>query len=153
MLQAIRPEITPLIINGAWDTQNYVLVRDWHLVFENERGRLVVTIKAGFITDGGSIPWWYRWRLSPTGAYLIAYLAHDGIYATEALSRSEADLILLELCEALDANWIIRNEIWLAVRWGGGDVWKCHTDASKAAARELVSINYTYRRKQKNEKD
>lgn len=143
MLYAVKPELTKLLVNDKWDGVNYVLVRDWLLVFENERGRLELRIKAGFITDGGSIPWWYRWRLSPTGAYLIAYLAHDGIYATEALSRSDADWILLELIEELGGNWGIRNEVYVAVRWGGRKVWKEHSPESIAAARELVTVKYT----------
>ncbi|MBN2640353.1 MAG: DUF1353 domain-containing protein, partial [Victivallales bacterium] len=120
-----------------------IVAQDWHIVFKNKRITLELTVKAGFITDGGSIPWWYRWRLSPTGKFLIAYLVHDIIYATEYLSRAEADWILLELVQELGGNWVIRNNIYLAVRWGGADVWKQHTAESIADARRLIRGFYT----------
>lgn len=142
MIKCEKPELEKLLVNGEWDGSSYVLVKDWHFAFKNKRITLEITIKAGFITDGGSIPCWYRWRLNPVGKFLIAFLVHDILYASEYLSRSEADWILLELVEELGGNWVIRNIIWSAVRVGGASVYQAHTPESIGNARRLVRGYY-----------
>jgi len=141
-LSADRPVITEHYVNGEWDGVTWELSQDWTCTFENDRVKLTITIKAGFTTDGGSIPKIFQNIISSLGIYLLAFLVHDALYASEAVSRSEADWILLELLQALGASWIRRNEIWSAVRIGGGAVWKQHTIASIAAARALVTLNH-----------
>lgn len=142
MIKCEKPVLEKLLVDGVWDGSNYVLVKDWHITFKNKRITLEITIKAGFITDGGSIPWWYRWRLSPTGKFLVAFLVHDILYASEYLSRSEADWILLEMIDELGGYWGIRNLVWMAVRAGGNGVWKAHTPESIGNARRLVRGYY-----------
>jgi hypothetical protein len=41
-----------------------------------------VVVPDGFITDGASIPWFLRWRFSPTGKYFGAAIVHDYILVT-----------------------------------------------------------------------
>jgi|GEM_PF-1771567 len=142
MLTAEDPVITEYYVNGKWDGVTWQLSKDWTCVFENERIYLKITIKAGFTTDGGSIPQLFQNVITPLGIYLLAFLVHDALYASEAVSRAEADWILLELLQALGAGWWRRNEIWSAVRIGGGFVWKQHTTESIAAARQLVITEY-----------
>ena len=136
------PVLKPYPIANKWDGKTWLLDADWHIIFRNKRIQLELWIKRGFVTDGGSIPQWYQNVVAPLGIYLMAFLAHDALYATEYLSRAECDRILSELIQALGGNWWRRNTIWAAVRLGGGAVWSRHTVETIAAARRLVSGNY-----------
>lgn len=144
MIICSTPKLEKHIVNGKWDGKNYVLAEDWCV--DAKAGPYHITIellRAGFITDGGSIPWWYQWRLNPVGKYLIAYILHDILYATEYLPREVADSILRELIRALGGNRVIRNAVYAAVKVGGGKVWRGHTTESIAHARQLVRGYYS----------
>jgi len=133
------------MIDGKWDGDNYVLKIDWSIDADVSGYHInIVMLKAGFVTDGGSIPWWYEWRLNPVGKYLKAYIVHDIIYATEYLPRAVADAILRELIKELGGNRFIRNAVYMAVRIGGGSVWKQHTEESIRIARNAVHGFYEY---------
>lgn len=49
----------------------------WKLLNEYVSANEEVTVRPGFITDGISIPWFLRWRFSPTGKYFGAAIVHD----------------------------------------------------------------------------
>ena len=58
-----------------------------------------VTVKKGFDFDGASIPKWL-WSIygSPlNGNYVVASLIHDGLYASQLVSKIVADNIFLDL--------------------------------------------------------
>lgn len=124
-----------------WDGVQWCFATDWNCYIKTEKYEFNITVKAGFKTDGGSIPQVFQNIINPLGKYLYAFLVHDALYATEYCAREEADWILLELCEYLGASWVRRNEIYSAVRVGGGVVWLTHTKKSIAKAKELVVFN------------
>lgn len=124
-----------------WDGVTHVLMEDLNckiVISEDEAYSL--TIKAGFITDGGSIPKAVRNIISPWGYLTIAFLIHDILYATEHFDRDKCDWVLLCACQALGASWLRRNEIYSAVYAFGGSVWKKHTLEGIDAARKLLII-------------
>jgi hypothetical protein len=110
------------------------------LYYPFKDGRVVV-IRAGFETDLASIPR-ALWNLYPPfdPEYRAATILHDGLYASELLTRSEADWTLLEAMQAQGNSWWTRNVFWFAVRAGGAKVWAEHTDESRLEARAFVSI-------------
>ena len=78
--------------------------------------------------SGPSIP-----SLDKQGHYSAAWLKHDFGYASEGYhpapdgrQRSRIDWELLCDLEELGANWFQRNRVYLAVRAGGGFVYRKH---------------------------
>jgi hypothetical protein len=81
-----------------------------------------ITVKAGFITDGASIPSWLWCILGPFGKYFEAALIHDYIYVHGKelnLTKKDADYIFLEGLEYLGVNFITRYSMFNAVRLFG----------------------------------
>lgn len=124
-----------------WNGREWFIAEVWNCHIKTDSYEFDLKIKPGFKTDGGSIPKAFQNIISPFGSYLLAFLVHDALYATEYVTRAEADWILLELCEWLGANWIRRNEIYSAVRCAGGLVWATHTAQGRDAARKLIDFN------------
>jgi hypothetical protein len=102
-----------------------------------------ITILPGFRWDGASVPRFF-WRVigAPrNGKYVPAALLHDALYAAELFSRLQCDRVFLDYMEQLGVSWWRRNAMYLAVRVGGGFVWRKHTSKSVAKSRELVLVN------------
>ncbi len=139
MLQYSPPVLSPLIpADGNWDGINWILAEDWKVYYEKNLIRLEMTLKRGFVTDGGSIPQIFQGLCKPLGKYLPAFLVHDALYATEYLSRAEADRLLLEIMAELGAGRLWRHWVWSAVRLGGARIWQGHTYESITAGRKLI---------------
>lgn len=89
-----------------------------------------ITVKKGFDFDGASIPKWL-WSIygSPlNGNYVEASLIHDGLYASQKVSKSIADKIFLDVMKQSNVEYIKRTSMYLAVKMFGGKDWK---EASK----------------------
>ena len=89
-----------------------------------------VTVKKGFDFDGASIPKWL-WSIygSPlNGNYVVASLIHDGLYASQKVSKSVSDKIFLDIMKQSSVGYIKRTSMYLAVRVLGSKDWK---EASK----------------------
>ena len=89
-----------------------------------------VTVKKGFDFDGASIPKWL-WSIygSPlNGNYVVASLIHDGLYASQKVSKRVSDKIFLDVMKQLNVGYIKRTSMYLAVKMFGGKDWK---EASK----------------------
>ena len=89
-----------------------------------------VTVKKGFDFDGASIPKWL-WSIygSPlNGNYVVASLIHDGLYASQKVSKSVSDKIFLDIMKQSNVGYIKRTSMYLAVTMFGGKDWK---EASK----------------------
>lgn len=123
-----------------WNGREWIVAEVWNCHVCAGKYEFRLKIYPGFKTDGGTIPTAFQNIISPLGVYLPAFLIHDALYASECCTRAEADWILLELCEWLGANWIRRNEIYIAVKAGGGLVWKQHTKKSIATARAMIEF-------------
>ena len=89
-----------------------------------------VTVKKGFDFDGASIPKWL-WSIygSPlNGNYVVASLIHDGLYASQKVTKSVSDKIFLDVMKQSNVGYIKRTSMYLAVKMFGGKDWK---EASK----------------------
>ena len=85
-----------------------------------------ITVKKGFDFDGASIPKWL-WSIygSPlNGNYVVASLVHDGLYASQKVSKSVSDKIFLDVMKQSNVGYIKRTSMYLAVKMFGGKDWK-----------------------------
>ena len=85
-----------------------------------------VTVKNGFDFDGASIPKWL-WSIygSPlNGNYVVASLIHDGLYASQKVSKKISDKIFLDVMKQSNVGYIKRTSMYLAVAMFGGKDWK-----------------------------
>ena len=85
-----------------------------------------VTVKKGFDFDGASIPKWL-WSIygSPlNGDYVVASLIHDGLYASQKISKSLSDKVFLDVMKQSKVGYIKRTSMYLAVKLFGGKDWK-----------------------------
>ena len=85
-----------------------------------------VTVKKGFDFDGASIPKWL-WSIygSPlNGNYVVASLIHDGLYASQKVSKRVSDKIFLDTMKQSNVGYIKRTSMYLAVKMLGGKDWK-----------------------------
>ena len=89
-----------------------LLAEDLH--FETSWGE-VVTVPAGFKSDGGSVPWWGRWLVNPSHNQR-AWWVHDWAWDT---GRYDHDRLLDEALIADDCPTLHRLVIVLAVKVRG----------------------------------
>ena len=83
-----------------------------------------VEIPKNFISDGGSVPVGLHWVAKPFGFGLKAFLVHDYRYATQEISRKEADLEMLRNLKTDGFAWWRRRLIYRPVRLFGRNHWK-----------------------------
>lgn len=126
-----------------WDGVTHIINTPWRCSYEGEIGKVDITLKTGFVTDGGSVPELFWNIISPWGKNTIAFLMHDGIYAGELLEREQADWILLEMMEYCGTNWFERNSAWRCVRNFGDSIWENHTKELIAYNRSLMEFKWT----------
>lgn len=106
-----------------------VLLKD--LVYENSK--YVITIKAGFETDGASIPK-FLWSVisSPFyGPIIYGAIVHDGLYTAMKLSRKESDGLLKEMNLESGYNKVKAMLVYSGVRVFGGSHWSDDTTDKK----------------------
>lgn len=74
---------------------------------------------AGFRTNGGSVPWCFRWFVpswsSTNDLINIAYALHDGLYASGLLHRSVSDDLLRGLLRDAGLSRIKASTVCYAV--------------------------------------
>jgi hypothetical protein len=101
----------------------------------------IVTIRAGFGTDGASIPRLF-WRMighPMTGDYIGAAVIHDGLYAAKLCGRPIADRVFYELLLGYGVGMIRAGLMYGAVRAFGGLAWRTRRgDACRDARRFVV---------------
>ena len=85
-----------------------------------------VTVKNGFDFDGASIPklLWSIYGSPLNGNYVVASLIHDGLYASQKVSKSVSDKIFLDIMKQSNVGYIKRTSMYLAVKMFGGKDWK-----------------------------
>lgn len=117
------PVLSPPREGGGWR-----LEKDWTVRMAGSDGRWSeLTVKAGFKTDGASIPRWL-WRLCGHPLEvprLYAAMVHDYIYSGYVdMKRKEADALYREMLIALGApKWKAYAE-WTALRAFGWTHWR-----------------------------
>jgi hypothetical protein len=77
-------------------------------------------IPCGFVTDGLSIPWFYRWRFSPTGRGFRAAICHDWQYRNATVPRRVCDRVFRDGLKFCGVNWWDRNVMYAVLVIGGG---------------------------------
>jgi len=87
----------------------------------------LITVPAGFVTDGASIPAVFWNILYPFGPYFGSALVHDFLYDKNCplyFERSECDDIFLEGMAILEVPWLTRRLMHCAVRGFGWEFFR-----------------------------
>ena len=130
----------PEMIPPEGDGNEWTIDQQW--ISPSLNGQCVA-IRAGFVTDGASIPQ-AAWSIigSPMEVPLLGpALCHDALYAGELVpDHSTADWMLLQFMQMAGISWVHRNLVWSAVRLFGWVVWNRHTPASIAASRNMCQL-------------
>jgi len=113
------------------DNRQRILTRRYYFTFQYHGKPVRAYIRKNFVWDGASIPraFWTSVGSPFCGKHRLGAIPHDGfyegvVYNAEtneriALTRSEADDLLLSCCIFKKQNWLTRNKIWVGVRgWG-----------------------------------
>jgi hypothetical protein len=74
----------------------------------------------GFVTDGLSIPRFYRWRFSPSGKGFRAAIGHDLLYREGIVPRDVCDRVFRDGLEFCGVGAWQRNIMYFTLRVGGG---------------------------------
>nr|WP_293836832.1 DUF1353 domain-containing protein [uncultured Arsenicibacter sp.] len=95
--------------------------------------RQFVTVEAGYVSDGASVPPWL-WSIFPPydNVVMPAYVVHDWLYEywektglTQDDARKYADLVMLQLCLRYDPVKTLKHLIFYAAcRIGGVNNWR-----------------------------
>lgn len=119
------------------------LQKDWLFVVDN----IEYWIPAGYKCDAASIPapfWIVPGIGTPTSGFnAIGAFAHDALYLTHALTRSQTDEVAYQLwIQAGKPRWAART-MWAAVRspagaWAWRNTWKDLEDL--AAVRKIINF-------------
>ena len=98
--------------------ENVCFAKPWSAVFTTAKGSFQLTIPAGFITDGASIPRLLWPLFSPTGKHMRAAVLHDYLYAQGAskLTRKAADQAFYDAMRASGVTPIRAKLMYWAVR-------------------------------------
>jgi hypothetical protein len=85
-----------------------------------------ITVPAGFVTDGASVPRLFWNILGPFGSYFEPAIVHDYLYSVHntKYTRPQCDAIFLEAMACANVPWFRRNLIYRCVRLGGGSSFK-----------------------------
>lgn len=102
-----------------WDGITCKFVRDWEVHVDTPYISFKLKLKTGFRTDGGSIPRVFWSLISPYGIGILAWFIHDALYATHALPRWLADMIMRDLLVYVNMSIFTRNAAYRAVRLCG----------------------------------
>ena len=98
------------------------------LLYAAHKGSKIL-IRAGFMSDGASIPKIFQSLFSKTGKYLWAAVLHDYGYRKDFphhMTRKEVDKLFLFYMREYGVGWFTRHTIYRAVRLGGFAAWKKH---------------------------
>lgn len=92
----------------------------WKLLESYTSNNGKVTVPAGFVTDGASIPFVFRWLFSPTGKYFGAAIIHDYLLVSQQgwnRANAEFEFEMKFLCVSLWRRNLILGAVnlWRAV--------------------------------------
>jgi hypothetical protein len=92
----------------------------------------IIDVPEGFITDLASTPRFLWAAASPSDEFLPAAIPHDWCYSpfNHAITRRQADDLMLELMFNLGIPWPRRHAVHSAVRLFGRSGWKSNAPMS-----------------------
>jgi hypothetical protein len=131
-----QPDVTPI----SHEKYRYRLDEDYTATVVFRGVLFIITIPAGYLYDGASVPraLWSVSGLTPDGLIRAAALVHDWIYVHKGripsfhghipcklrLTRAQTDRIFLDHMEWSGMGWWARNIAFSAVRAYGWTQWK-----------------------------
>lgn len=105
---------------------HWVLLSDLEWKSDTER----YLVPAGFETDLASIPRLLRGILHQNGLSRAPAVLHDFLYATQIMTRAEADAVFREALKAEGMGGLGRFLYWGGIRVGGWVAWRNHAKNS-----------------------
>lgn len=111
-----NPATRQLLEGDAWE----LLEPFWFSWRGEGHAPIFETLPCGFVSDGLSIPRFYRFRFSPSGRGFRAALAHDFLYRHAVVPRAVCDRVFRDGLEYCGVNWWERNVMYAALKLGGG---------------------------------
>jgi hypothetical protein len=111
-----NPATRQQLEGDAWE----LLEPFWFLWAGADHPKVFQVVPVGFITDGLSIPRFYRWRFSATGKGFRAAIAHDFLYRQALVPRAVCDQIFRDGLKFCGVNVWERNVMWATLKVGGG---------------------------------
>lgn len=98
----------------------YVLDKELHVTVADEMGlKYIFTLYPGLKSDGGSIPWVFRWFMpswdEDVPLLCCAYLLHDWLYASREMCKAYADDLLRGLLRDAGYNRFHASTVCWAV--------------------------------------
>jgi hypothetical protein len=139
-----KPPVVRVMENG-----NLELVEDWRVEYNG----WIIEGRAGFISDGNSVPWLFRGVVPKFGRNTIAGIVHDLLYAAGSvgvnpgqvyhdgvtyeitrkyssgkikITRKEADRVRMDLCVWCGEWWVAVLAGYVGLRLGGWAAWRRH---------------------------
>lgn len=112
------------------------------LIYEIMTSNNAVEVPRGFVTDFATIPWRYHWLIRSTGAYSAAAVVHDFLYWTQICTRGQADRLFRLAMEESGVSILMRNSMYLAVRFAGEHAWNENQRNRKADRIRVVPEPY-----------
>lgn len=108
----------PVILEWLADGVHMRVLQD--ILYEDHYGR-EWWVRAGFVTDGASIPraLWALVGAPFNGLYRVAALFHDAAYADPGIPKEQADLMLRDFALWLGCPHALAEVIYAGVRIGG----------------------------------
>lgn len=105
---------------------------------------LEILIKAGFLTDGASVP---EWGTSIIGTpwdmpRLLAALVHDALYSRKWKIRWLCDFVYWQILKSTDHPTTMREVEYDAIRLFGWKAWYDVSKQEKRSAKSLVSVRW-----------
>ena len=102
------------------DMDYYVLDKELHVTVKDEFGtRYIFTLYPGLKSDGGSVPWVFRWFMPSwddnVPLLCVAYLLHDWLYASREMCKAYADDLLRGLLRDAGYNRFHASTVCWAV--------------------------------------
>jgi len=143
-----KPKLEPFFSNGwkNWNGRDWILVDDWCASIRTENYAIDIYVKAGLVTDGGSVPGFWHFRVNPMGPGLAGFLPHDVGYATHLTIKGEDvrydyDCMMWELHrEESGFGWSKAHAVYRAVRMCGWAPWKNRPQEAIDRANEYVTV-------------
>lgn len=143
-----RPKFVEHVLGGRVAGGVSELAEDWSL----EMFFLRITIRAGFLTDGASVPaLLQRWAGHPFDwPRIVAALVHDWLYASHMLPRWIADLMFLAILIYVGYPFWRSLADWWAVSRFGESAYYHHGTDDQAFARAHGSIRFVIKPQRKD---
>lgn len=103
-------------------------------------GQWKIELPTGFISDGNSVPWLFRWLVPKFGKNTIAGIVHDWLYyrgdilvdnLPQKITRRQADIVRLDLCRKCSVPFVQRAASYIGLRLGGFFAWRSHRKREK----------------------